>query len=197
MSGLNLEGMPIGVGSSGIQSLEERFATAGFVEQKLQELGFTPWMKPPFPCPQLDPNQDLANADFTSKMYIELLAWYSYTSDLLAKVLMPIPDYEAIIKTLSAEIRENYRKLEKVGEKLTAAEMADKILINPQYQNCCRTLRQFESYKVFLEKREATIRSAMNVVSRHITIRGQDIQFSNLETNIPNRLEPVRNRFGR
>lgn len=200
MSGLNIpQSMPIGVGNTGVQSIEQVWSTAGYIEDQIHSKGVDDYNQPQFPCPILTPETfNLADAKTASDNYLYLNSWYSFIAELLAKVNLYILEYENMLSHLEAQMRDSYRQISKAGDKMTKEEIADRILLNPQHMSLTRTLQQYKQYKERLNTRAEAIGRSMRVLSRQIEIRRQDLEQNMIGGGMANRgaMTPARGRFG-
>lgn len=200
-SGRNLrlpQTLPLGAGREQAQKVSEAWNTVDSVQEEVHLRGLVDHEKPAFVCPELTADM-LTTTDSKSytETYAHLLSWFTYATEIYAVVQATILELENIKDILGAESRKNAREIhEGTKKKPTKEELADRLLLNPEYQDVIKKLQRFQQAKLLFQAKVESIERSLRVVSRQVEIRRLDMEQNRTQTGIGNRGPMGYSRFG-
>lgn len=185
---LNLpENLPIGVGEAEKAAIKSTWSTADTEHAKFGAAGFLPHAQPKSACPELtvDLLTTKSYSDYT-QAYVELLSWFSYASEILARIESHVLELKNMRDILAAQTRRNSRATAAPGEKRpTAQEQDDRLLLSVEYQEVLRELQRYEQARLLYKARVDGIETSLRVISRQVEIRRQEIEGTGSRQNNP------------
>ena len=188
---------PLGAGEEQTKTLQQHWNTVDIVEEEIKQQGLSEHPRPQVACPELDVDT-LTGTDSRSytELYVHLLAWFAYTSELLAQVQARVLQYENMQDILAAQTRKEARDLSDAAgvKKPTVEELKDRLLLNPEYLEVMRQLQHYQQSKIMLDKKVESIERSLRVISRQVEIRRLDIEQNRTATTMPgrNQYDPLR-----
>ncbi len=184
---LNLpENLPIGVGAAEQTAIKTEWSTADTEIARFGAQGFLPFAQPQFACPTL--SVDLLttkSANDYTKAYVEILAWFTYASDILAQIEAHILELKNMRDILAAQTRRAARATVPGEKKPTAQEQEDRLLLSVEYQETLKELQKYEQGRLLFKARVDGIETSLRVISRQVEIRRQEIEGTNSRQNNP------------
>lgn len=184
--------LPLGIGEQEAQTIQQTWNTAEFVEEHdIENYGLRDYSQPKYVCPELT-EEMLTTEDSRSytEVYARLLGWFNYTSGLLAKTQARVMQYSNMQGILEAQTRKRQRELARAtGTKITAEELNDLLLTNPEYQEITLQLQRYKQAKVYLDAKVDSLERSLRVISRQVEIKKLDFEQTRNASNMPNRGE--------
>jgi len=161
--------------------------------------------RPPFDRPTLTAEQLTAtsNQDYTT-LYAQHLAWFNYTSPLLAKtkarLIQKKNELLDIERTTRKRLREANRLLPK-DERLNEKDIEDEIWSDPRYKELIREEQRQTQTRIELESYLEIMENNLRVISRQVELRKIEMEGAHRENAMPfrgnsavqNRFPPLRN----
>lgn len=189
--------LPLGAGKEQARKVSEEWNTIDAVHEEVHLRGLVDHEQPQYACPELTADM-LTTTDSKSytETYAQLLAWFSYASEVFAVVQSTILQLENMRDILGAESRRNARELQTGPKKITKEELGDRLLLNPEYQDVLKKLQRFEQAKLLYQAKVESIERSLRVISRQVEIRRLDMEQHRTGTGIGNRGFAGQNRFG-
>lgn len=181
----------IGVAQSKLDQLISRFATIPTVEQQLHGYGIGMMPKPLVELQQITAEAltTTNNKDYTT-MYAQQLAWFNYLAPLLANVEANLLQAENTFTLIEAEIKDGIyeqNKLLEKKDKMSESEVKTKVLVHPTYQDCLLEVQRMKQFKERIDAHAKIASRNMQVISRQVEIRRQEIEGFGRENNMPGR----------
>lgn len=191
--------LPIGAGEEQKKTVVQHWDTVDRVETEIHDKGLVDHPKPQFVCPEL--TTDMLTTQDTrhyTETYVHLLAWFSYSSELLAQVQSRILQYKNMLDILAAEGRKVARdQIEAAGlKKMTVKEFEDRMLLNAEYQEVLHKLQQYQQAEITLSAKVESVERSLRVISRQVEIRRLDLEQTKTSGAIANRGVLGHNRWG-
>jgi hypothetical protein len=156
--------------------IQAEWSTFHRVQSTLQAEGFTPLHQPAFSCPGYLEHHVLTSHDsrVLAIEYGKYKAWRDYVAERLMyskQILLEVgKQMHKIENHYKAALQRQGKKSPKKEEYVELAEA------DAQYQNCEKLQQEHRQLELAYETKLSEYASAMQVISRSITIRGQDIQ---------------------
>jgi hypothetical protein len=186
--GLKLPRAGLGVGKSSVQTANAKWRTAEAIESEFMQRGFTPVEQPQFECPQITSEMLTgANAEAYTNTFVQVNAWLSYVTDILARITARIRELDNLKKILAANSRKENRAASGVsGKRPTVQEQEDSLILSPEYQEVLLELQRLEQAQGLYKARSEMLDSSWRVISRQVEIRRQEIEGQRNSANGPN-----------
>lgn len=182
--------LAIGAGEEQKSAILSHWNTADSVEEDIERKGFKDKTEPDFECPEIDLETLTGpdNRQYTT-MYVRLMAWFGYSSEMLGKTQVRILQYENMLDVLTANTRRQVREVTEAvgGKKPTAEALQDQLLANPEYLDVLRELQRYKQARILLEKKVENIERSLRLVSRQVEIRRLDIEQNKTSVGMPGR----------
>jgi len=177
-------------GESLKKEILNRWATTEKVIANLEKLSIpSPRnnLPPQYEMPKLMPD-DLSRsntADYTER-FVKFNAWLSYVSPHLAETKARLIEVQNAMKILEAKLRKELRGDKVAGKRsgMSAEEVQDAILLNPDYQDLLEQEQYFTQSKILLESICEELGSAMKIISRNIELIKLKSGGTNRENNL-------------
>lgn len=143
--------------------------------------GFAPNGKPPFPLPDIQPEQyvNVEGAQYPILM-AQVNKWFEYTSTTLAMVRGRLIAIENEMDMINVDIRKELRRQVKGGarEKIPEAELKEIVKEHPRYRELLLHQQNYDIMRLHLEAVLENLDRHGKGLSRQITIRGQEIDLT-------------------
>jgi hypothetical protein len=124
-------------------------------------------------------------------LYASLLVWTNYVSKLNARVIGELLQLENEMGDIAAETRKRLRKENegrtKTTGKMSEEAMEDEILTTARYRELKIRAQEAKQFKIELDVRAEELRRSMQVVSRNIEVRKEEMSGGRQEGNMPQR----------
>jgi hypothetical protein len=178
----------IGISQAKLEEIVTKFRTLAHVEADMRVKGPAEYSKPTFQPSEVTP-ETLATenpAEYT-RIFAEQLAWLNYFSPMMGKVEAACTENENILKLVDAQIRKDMIAMNKTltkGEKFSEPEIDAEVLTNPTYQDCLLEVQKMRQYRYQVDAWINISNRNIRVVSRQVSLRGQEIEGSNREANV-------------
>lgn len=183
-SGLRIEETLDEVGDSKERAIHQRWTMLEEMENHMSiKLGITPLPEPEFPVPEVTKKLlTLEDGKAYSEGYLELNAWYCYVIQLKADCDASLICIEAEMKELESSVRESCRKS---SRRTTAAgdakpppvaELNDKVARHPRHLELARDKAWYQGLAKKLDARAKGLETGLALMSRQVTIRGQELE---------------------
>lgn len=183
----------IGVSESAQREIHKTWDTIGDVEADLAMSGFMPMQTPEFECPQVtEAALTTENSQEYTQTYARQLAWFNYSSQVLARVTAHLLQYENEMDTIEARIHVDRRARAKAaGEKPPSGDtLKQEVLMDPRHDELRRQAQVLKQKKIELQAFVDGIERGLKVISRQVEIRKMEIEQGRV--NIPGRGYGVR-----
>lgn len=181
----------VGLSQEDVKKASTAWKTFEKVEAHLKERGFIPPDQPSFPRPTITPEQltTVINKDYTM-LYSHHLAWFNYTSPILAQVKSMLIQTRNEMKDIETKIRKDLRLKNKTlpkDERFNEKEIADEVWSDPAYKILTREEQKYEQTKLQLESYLEVTEGTLKVISRQVEIRKLELDGSRAEGSMPGR----------
>ena len=181
----------MGISDHEQQQVKKGWDTIGDVESNLSSKGFIEGDKPPFPRPTITAEQltTVINKDYTL-LYAQHLAWYNYTSPILAKIKARLLQSKNHRKHLESKLRKELRSKNRMlprEDRLNEKDIEDEIWGDEEYRTTVKWEQQYEQTKLELESYLDITENTLRVISRQVEIRKLELNGSDVEDNMPGR----------
>lgn len=166
------------------------------VERNLKQLGFEMPEAPTFPRPTISADQltTVVNKDYTT-LYAQHLAWFNYTSPVLARVrarLLQIRNEKKDIETrIRRELRQKNRELPK-DERFNEKDIDDETWSDERYKELTRQEQLNAQTELQLRGYLEVTENTLKVISRQVEIRKLELEGVKTESYLPNRGRALR-----
>lgn len=190
--------LPLGAGKAQAQKVSESWNTVDQVQEEVHLRGLVDHEQPQYQCPELTADM-LTTQDSKSytETYAQLLSWFTYATEVYAVVQSTILQLENMKDILGAESRRNALETIQEGRKKpTKEEFADRLLLNPEYQEVLKKLQRFQQAKLLYQAKVESIERSLRVISRQVEIRRLDMEQHKTQSGIGNRGPMGYSRFG-
>lgn len=176
----------IGVGTAAAKTIREQWDTIDAVEAENHAKGLMDRARPTEECPEITADV-LTGPDSRqyTELYLLLLSWFTYTSELLAQVQSRILQFQNMKDIIASRTRQQL--VENLTKKLSKDETEDRILLNDEYQEVLHNLQRYQQAKVLLSVKVESIERGLRLVSRQVEIRRLDIEQNRTSTAMPTR----------
>ena len=174
----------LGLSQSEQQNLHQQWTTFEKVQNRLKKEGFMPLTYPQYACPSyLEVETLTAHASQTLTMeYAKHKAWCDFTAERLMyseQILLETSNEMSVIeaqtkKRLSQESKKKYSK----------DEIREEARSDPRYEQLKLQEQENKQLKLAYETEKERFKTGMALISRAITLRGQDIEEGNRARNI-------------
>lgn len=185
--------LPTSVGLSDLekQSLKLRWNTIDAVEEKLEIMGFSPDLQPVYSRPTITAEQltTTINQDYTV-LYAQHLAWYNYTTPVLARTKARLLGYQNELTNIETRIRKDLRKKNRElarDDKLNEKDIETEIWSDPDFLEVKREEQRYAQNKMEIEAYLDVMNNNLKVISRQIEIRKIEMGGVHQENNMPGR----------
>lgn len=169
-----------------------KFSTIDEIEKKLARMGFSVQEEPPTePMPRVTAEHlTTTNSREYTTMYAHQLAWLNYAGPLLAKIRATLLEINAAMTQIETTIRKDIRARQadlSRSEKLTEQDIADRVWLDPDYQEMVIQKQKNDQQRMILEKIVEGMEQNMKVISRQVELRKIELGGIPTETNLPAR----------
>jgi hypothetical protein len=180
----------LGTSASEVGEIQQQWSTFGKVQAQLAAEGFQPLPQPEYACPRyLDPNVLSSHDSRVLTMeYAKYKAWRDFTAERLTYSKQILRETKTQMKKVEAACRRQLMK-NKTGarsKKPDKEEVVELAQQNPEYLRLELLEQEHEQLKDAYEAKLSEFSSSYQLVSRVITMRGQDIQGGTRQGNIGN-----------
>jgi hypothetical protein len=174
----------LGLSNTEQQNLHQQWSTFNQVQQRLKQEGFVPLPYPQYACPgYLDVETLTAHDSRTLTMeYAKYKAWRDFTAERLAyseQILLETSNEMSAI-----EARTKKRLQQDSKKKFTKDEIREEARSDQRYEQLKLQEQENKQLKVAYETQRDRFSNGMSLISRAITMRGQDIEQGNRGSNI-------------
>lgn len=185
--------LPMGPGQEAKKTISQKWDTIDDQLEEMHAKGFVSRDPPPEACPELTSAMlTTTDSQSYSDTFARLNAWFGYVSEVYAEVQARVLQYENIKDILEAEGRRINRELnQSETKKPTVQELADRLLLNPEYQEVMILLQRYKQSKMLFAAKVDSIERSLKTVSRQIEVRKLDQENTRVGSNLPSR-----NRWG-
>lgn len=196
--------LPMGPGQEAVKTIEQKWDTLDEQLEDMHVKGLISKDAPQFVCPELTPDMlTTTNSQNYTETYVHLNAWFGYTTEIYAQVQAAVLQYKNMRDIFQAEGRKVSRTIAGVEDgdsKKTKAptkeELADKLLLNPEYQAVLLKLQRYQQSELLFKAKVESIERSLRVISRQVEIRRLDQDQSRTGSNMPGRNFTGGGRFG-
>lgn len=163
------------------QSLEDRWTTSTEVEAELAERGLPSLQRPAWDYPgPVTPEQLVTQdgEDYT-RLFLHHLGWHNYLYPIVARVRSHLLQVENRKKLLERSIRKTERERNANRPKetrVTQEELKECHLDDGAYQELMLEEQKLRQQRLEYEGYLAVVAKNLDVISRQVTLRGQDIE---------------------
>lgn len=166
----------LGPSNAEMQQLHEQWSTFGAVQARLRQEGFTPLPQPMYACPSyLDADVLTSQNSRTLTMeFAKYKAWRDFTAERLVYSRQILLETRNEMRAIEARVKGEAR-----SKKMTKEEVQETAKTNPRYNALRLQEQENEQLELHYETKEKEYSSAVALISRVITIRGQDIEQNN------------------
>lgn len=197
--------LPLGPGQETTKTVTQKWDT---IDEQLEDMhvkGLISRDAPQIACPELTAEMlTTQDSKSYSDTYALLNAWFGYISEIYAQVQATVLQLENTQEILEAEGRRITRTLageeDGAGKKTkgpTKEELADKLLLNPEYQEVKLKLQRYKQSQLLFKAKLESVERSLRVVSRQVEIRRLDQDQNRTGANMPGRNFTGGGRFGR
>ena len=170
----------LGIKMSDLEAIQSKFTTLGHVDQELKSMGIVGGKQPDFPLPELTAAAltTTSSTEYT-EMYAKQLAWSNYLGPVLADVSSGLLEAENQMTLIEAKIKEVAKEQNKARAKedrVSDVDIKNQVLNDPIYQEAMLEAQRLKQFKLKLEAMHEIAGRNLRLVSRQVTIRGQDIE---------------------
>lgn len=180
--------LSMGISQSKLQALVDRFRTThGVMEDLKVKLPSSP-RKPGFEPKEI--TKELLTTDDTtqwSQAFAETNAWLNYLSDLLADIEAGLVEATNLEKMVDAEIRKDMLDRNRVlgkADRFTQEEIDTEVMTNTIYRDCVIEVQRLKQFKTKVEGWINIANRNLRVVSRQVSIHGQEVEAGIRQGNI-------------
>lgn len=178
----------IGISQSKLQEIVNKFRTLSSIEVEMKLKGPGEFAKPSSAPMEITANMlATENSVELTRALAENNAWLNHYSPMMALIEAGFTENENILTLVEAQIRKDMLEANKTlgkGEKFTAEEIDAEVLTNPTYQDCLLEVQKMKQYRFQVEAWINIANRNIRVVSRQISLRGQELEGSNREANV-------------
>lgn len=170
----------LGTSTSEVGHIQQQWSTYGRVQQTLSAEGFVPLPPPEYSCPRyLDPNI-LSSHDsrILTIEYAKYKAWRDFTAERLAYSKEILLETKKQMRKIEANCKRQLlnNKTGPRSKKPDKEEVVELAQQNPEYLALELLEQEHEQLRIAYETKLGEYSSSYQLVSRVITMRGQDIQ---------------------
>jgi len=154
-------------GLSGLETLER-------VHLDLEEDGLTASAQPSIPLPTQELNDILAcDGDVIAEEFIKNQAWASYANSLLAHTQASLIQVQNQVVFYQYNAATDYRV---EAAQWSSEELKARLWADAQYLDLIRRQQTLAQQKLLLESELSRLKGNISVISRLVTVRGQELQ---------------------
>jgi hypothetical protein len=182
----------LGTSATTKQEVHAQWRTLEIIEAELAAKGFAPLKQPSFEYPgSVTPEQLTTqnNQDY-STLYAQHLGWYNYTAELVAHVRAYLVQVENEMEDIASRLRIEERKKNKIRtkeDKLSKDDIEDVVLQEPRYRELRLEKQKFQQHRLLTEARLEAMYRNLQVLSRQVTIRSNELDQTQIGSNLPGR----------
>ncbi len=176
----------LGLSETVIQQTHQIWSTFNNVHARLAQEGFVPLPAPKAACPAyLDDSTLTAHDSRTLALeFGKYKAWRDFVTQRLSFTLQILVETRNEMKAIEGEAR-RAAKGSTTAKKLTKEELLELVqLNNPRYIQLKMQEQENDQLQIWYEGEKERYASAMNLLSRMLTMRGQDIEQGIRQGNI-------------
>lgn len=173
----------VGLGQQAAAAIANEWDTIAGVDERLRQQGFHANPEPDVVCPIVT-TEALVNPDikeFTTTFAAQL-RWYNYVTRLHADVRAQLLQVTNEMDDITAKRRAYFRE---AGKKMNAAEMEDRIRLDPRMHELTVLKQQLDQHRIKLDAWSDTLERNLKTVSRQIENRKTESSGGNREGNMP------------
>lgn len=187
----------VGMEAPAQQAIHNKWTTSPVVEQEVAAAGLPYDETPPCAYPGTLTAEQLTTIDPSeyTQLYSEHLGWYNYLAPIVARIKSHLLEVRNEKKEIDVHISTGERKRNTVrakGDKLTAGEIEDAVWMDPRYNELVIIEQKLEQQKLEFEARLDCVHRNLQVLSRQVTLKGQELELNRMENNLPTRKTPER-----
>jgi hypothetical protein len=178
----------LGASASEAGQIQVEWSTYNKVQSQLRTEGFQPLPQPEYSCPHyLDPN--VLNSHDSRVLTIEFgkyKAWRDFTAERLMYSKQILLETSKQMKKIESAAKKSLMK-HKTGarsKKPEKEEVIDLAQQNPEYVQLELQLQEHKQLEIAYETKLSEYSSAVQLISRAVTMRGQDIQQGMRQSNL-------------
>lgn len=185
----------VGIPQNTQENIHGRWTTSPLVEQAVAAAGLPYDETPPHAYPGTLTAEQLTTIDpgeYTA-LFTEHLAWYNYLVPIVARVKSHLLEVRNEKKDIDVHIRTEERRrngMRAKQDKLTESEIADSVWSDPRYNDLVLAEQKLDQQKLEYEARLDCISRNLQVISRQVTLKGQELELNRLEGGMPSRKTP-------
>jgi hypothetical protein len=164
----------LGLSQSEQQTIHSHWDTFNNVQHRLAGEGFVPLGRPVYACPSyLDPEVLTAHNSKTLTMeFAKYKAWRDFTAERLVYTKQILLQTRNEMRSIEVKVKKSMRKGSK---RPTKDEIQEESKSDPRYEQLRVQEQENQQLELMYEAKEKEFSSAISLISRVITMRGQDI----------------------
>ncbi len=191
--GLHIPG-PLGIGETQEETIQRTWSTFDEMELHLaRNYGVHPLEQPRCAIPRITGHllNDANNREF-SQIYANFGEWFGYITSLYGRIQAKIVEINNEMSDLEVHNRKEmlnaWRQTGGVKkDKPTVQEMSDYNALHPRHRELQLDHQRWEQQRLILQPRKEQLKKDSDIVSRQVTIRGQEIERNRLGGNMAGR----------
>jgi hypothetical protein len=164
----------LGPSNTEVAALHDKWSTFNRVQERLRLEGFAPLPQPMYACPGYLDVETLTshNSRLLTMEFAKYKAWRDFTAERLVYSLQILLETRNEMRAIETRVKDEARK---VKRKLTKEEAQEEARTNPRYEALRLQEQENMQLELMYETKEKEFSSAVALISRVITMRGQDI----------------------
>ena len=186
----------MGVGQSQEQVIHNTWSTFDKVELHLTRMGIEPLEKPACELPHITAHllTDANNREF-SQIYANFGEWFGFVASLYGRIQAKLVEIDNEMTDIVVHNRKEMLQAWKATggskkEKPTIQEMSDYNDLHQRYRQLKLERQEYEQERLILLPRREQLKNDKEIISRQVTIRGQEIERHRLGGSMAGRRYP-------
>ena len=176
----------LGLSESEQTQIHEQWSTYGQVLQQIQQEGFVPLGTPPFASPGYIDQEAITSQDsrVLTILMAQYKAWRDYSSQRAVFASQILTETRNELRSIETTTKRHMREASTSKKAISAADVKDEASRTPRYTQLLLQEQQYVQLDEFYSSESSRFSSGFQLLSRTVTIRGQDIEQNGRAQNV-------------
>lgn len=183
----------LGLGHTQEESIRQTWSTFDEVELQLTRQGIPPLEQPRCTIPHITAHllNESNNREF-STIYANFGEWFGYISSFYGRILAKLVEVDNEMNDISVQNRRQLLQAWRAAggkktDKPTIQELSDYNELHNRYRELKHERQQWEQQRLILLPRREQLKKDQDIISRQVTIRGQELERHRVGGNMASR----------
>ena len=167
-------------------NIHQQWSTYVGVHERLQREGFTTLGTPPYACPGYIDQDTIASQDskVLTMMMAQCKAWRDYASQREVYSRQLLMEMRNELRSIETTTKKSMKDSSSSKKTPTTADIKDRAMSTPRYVQLLICEQEQEQLEEWYKSEASRFSSNFQLLSRAVTVRGQDIEQVNRAGNV-------------